>query len=283
MGTTLRNCGENEDQENDASRPADDPSAFGREDAGREEGEPQGPREAGRVWGPWATIGFSLLIILGGLAVQIVIVVVYTIAEVMKETDLESIVTNIEADKDFTWTCVMIMDIVVVLLILAAIKIRKGAPVRDYLSLKKVPLKGAIFWSVVTLLYCFMTDALLPKIGIDTGGEWALEEWTLTQNKILLILAINIFAPVVEEFFFRGFMMKGLLHSRGGVLLALLVPSFLWSIVHIQYDLGYIAVIFVGGILFGLARYRTKTLFTPMIMHFIWNAYATLRIAIEAG
>jgi membrane protease YdiL (CAAX protease family) len=93
--------------------------------------------------------------------------------------------------------------------------------------------------------------------------------------------AVIVCAPLSEEFLFRGLMHEGLRHSWMGNVGAVLVPSALWAVVHLQYDWYGIGVIFVNGLVLGAARIHTGSLHVPIIMHAVTNLVATVQIAMR--
>jgi len=61
------------------------------------------------------------------------------------------------------------------------------------------------------------------------------------------------------------------------------VTSLLWAMLHMQYELAYVAVIFVVGLVFGYARLKTNSILTPLMMHFVMNLVATVGLFFEKG
>jgi hypothetical protein len=47
--------------------------------------------------------------------------------------------------------------------------------------------------------------------------------------------------------------------------------------VHVQYDLYGITIIFLAGLLFGFARWRTGSIYPCVLMHGLMNLVATLQ------
>lgn len=109
---------------------------------------------------------------------------------------------------------------------------RPGITVKDYLGLRKVSLKELFRWCVVllALLVCFdltttfLNRPIVPNVMIDA--------YRTAQVMPLLWLALIVGAPLAEEIFFRGFLFKGLLHSRLGPIGAIVVTSAIWSGIH---------------------------------------------------
>jgi hypothetical protein len=89
----------------------------------------------------------------------------------------------------------------------------------------------------------------------------------------LLIAAVVVAAPVGEELVFRGFLYRTLELRFGGIA-AIVVTALGWAVLHIQYSLVGITVIFAGGLLFGAIRRYSGSLYLTMLMHTMWNGLA---------
>ena len=96
----------------------------------------------------------------------------------------------------------------------------------------------------------------------------------------LLSIALVVMASLQEEVVFRGFMFQGILKSRLGPAGAIALSSAGWAILHIQYNWIQIATIFISGILIGLARYRTRSLYVCMAMHSVWSLIAVVQVGL---
>lgn len=95
----------------------------------------------------------------------------------------------------------------------------------------------------------------------------------------LLAIALVIAAPLAEELVFRGFMFRGLAASRAGVLGAILIPSAIWAVMHIQYSPFYLMHIFIIGLLFGWLRWRSGSTTLTLFLHAIINLTSLIQVA----
>ena len=98
----------------------------------------------------------------------------------------------------------------------------------------------------------------------------------------VLWLALVVAAPIFEETFFRGFVFKGFAASPIGPGGAIAVTAALWAMMHTQYDAYGIATVFAIGVLLGVARWRTGSLWVPLAMHGVANVIATVEAALLA-
>lgn len=58
------------------------------------------------------------------------------------------------------------------------------------------------------------------------------------------------------------------------------MTSAAWAVIHVQYDWYGMAVIFVTGIVFGIARKKSKSLLTTILMHSYMNMIATIETVV---
>jgi membrane protease YdiL (CAAX protease family) len=95
----------------------------------------------------------------------------------------------------------------------------------------------------------------------------------------LLAIALVVGAPLAEELVFRGFMFRGLAASRVGVWGAILIPSAIWAVMHIQYSAFYLVHIFIIGLLLGWLRWRSGSTTLTLILHAIINLTSLIQVA----
>ena len=58
------------------------------------------------------------------------------------------------------------------------------------------------------------------------------------------------------------------------------ITSFFWAIIHLQYDVYGIATLFVLGLLLGIVRFKTDSIYLPIIMHSLTSFVATIETAL---
>lgn len=92
-----------------------------------------------------------------------------------------------------------------------------------------------------------------------------------------------IFAPIFEEVLFRGFLFEGFRQSKLGPIGAIGLTALGWSLLHIQYGFYGIATIFVLGIVLGIVRIKTDSLWSPLIMHAFNNLVAMILVALSVS
>jgi membrane protease YdiL (CAAX protease family) len=99
-------------------------------------------------------------------------------------------------------------------------------------------------------------------------------EFMLSEPVILGLISVVIIAPIAEEFIFRGFLFSQLQHTRFGPWGAITFSSLLWTVIHFQYEIKILLVLFVFGLFLGYVRMAYKSLSLPIILHAINNLFA---------
>lgn len=147
---------------------------------------------------------------------------------------------------------------------------------KEYLSLNKPTFKKFIIFFVIFASFIGSAEFMLHYYGIDTIPDFLIKAYKTTPYPILLFIVIIFFYPLYEEILFRGFLFKSIENSKLGGTGAILITSFLWSILHIQYNLIIISVIFIAGVIFGLSRLKTNSLYLPLTLHIIQNFVSSI-------
>ena len=123
-----------------------------------------------------------------------------------------------------------------------------------------------ILWSTAEWA---ITIFLPAEVDADWNAE--IQQLSLAENLIVAVLL----GPVAEELFFRGAMFAALLR-RWGIGTAVIVPSLLWAIVHVQYGWWDVALLAGSGILLAMVRWKGGSLYLPVGLHAAWNLLVTL-------
>jgi hypothetical protein len=97
----------------------------------------------------------------------------------------------------------------------------------------------------------------------------------------ILWLAVIVAAPLFEELFFRGFVIKGLAESRLGWQGAVLISSCLWSLIHLQYKPYELSFVFLLGLILGVARVKTGSTLLTFLLHSLVNLTAMIEVAVS--
>jgi membrane protease YdiL (CAAX protease family) len=247
----------------------------------QENGESVGKHEP-TPWGFWPTIGFSCVIGMVYVFIQVIVVAVFAVVAVIQTPNLD---INQFADSLQTNGLLLAVAIcaaapfAVGLTVLFA-KGRKGITVKEYLCLHKTGWREVCKWSLVVLVFVGCFDILTFLVNRPIVPKFMVSAYTTAYFVLLLWAAFIIVAPLSEEVFFRGFLFKGIEYSRLGRAGAIIITSLVWSLMHIQYDVYGIISLFVGGVLLAFARLRSNSIYPPIAMHILQNLIATVEVII---
>ena len=142
---------------------------------------------------------------------------------------------------------------------------------------KKIPLPIAppSLQAIGAWLLVFIVVAVGQEtVGGLLGGSPAASWDVITPSRLIRAATIVLLAPVAEEVAFRGTMYGNLMKRGLHPAVAILLPAAAFALVHLQYSGPGLLFIFIDGIVFGLARHRTGSLFVPILLHVLGNAYA---------
>lgn len=149
-----------------------------------------------------------------------------------------------------------------------------------------VPLDKGELGQVPVVLFALIAAAAIMTIGMISDPFTSLMEMpdgikkileSLMQLSVLSIITTVIAAPVVEEFFLRGVMERGMLfHTTPAK--AILWSAFFFALIHMNPWQAIPA--FLAGLFLGWIYWRTHSLAACMFLHFVNNGMATLYAAL---
>jgi membrane protease YdiL (CAAX protease family) len=88
----------------------------------------------------------------------------------------------------------------------------------------------------------------------------------------LAFLALAIGAPLSEELLFRGYLLHRLANTPLGFWGGALIANAAWTALHVGYSWLSLADVFVAGLFFTWALWRTRSIWVPIAFHAIYNA-----------
>ena len=241
-----------------------------------------------KIWGPWATIGFGLVIFAVFFTVQslALIAVIFpnllpllqSSAGQMVPFELMHAIEELLATQMgfITSVSVCVSAVFGVGFIMLFSGIRKGVSIAEYLGLRRITTKQILGALGLTVVFMFLTDFAGIFVDTSASNEYMLNIYNTSVWPWLLWVSLIIFAPIFEETFFRGFLFEGFRQSRLGAVGAIGLTAIVWAIMHVQYGLYEIVTIVIIGIIFGIVRLRTRSLWSPMLMHAFINLVATV-------
>jgi uncharacterized protein len=160
--------------------------------------------------------------------------------------------------------------------------IARGLPKREVFVLRRPPSWGRALGFAVLALLAIYAAAFVYEQALSQFGDWSpTDEQGLVPNGwdssragafIAFFLVVTIVAPAVEELTYRGLGLS--LLAPWGIVLAVVVSGVLFGAAHgLVVALPILAVF---GIVNGMLRVRTSSIYPPMALHAAFNGIALI-------
>ena len=183
---------------------------------------------------------------------------------------------------DGTVVSISIMIGCVLLVAISALVIRvRGGNLKQYLVLR--PFSLAVGMGMIGLLLIFMIGSQALTYMLDKSPLAFVDPLYQSVSSVwLLIFAMVIVAPIYEELIFRGILWSAIAEQftsppdteYRGAIVASLVTSLIFAVIHLQYGIYEISTIVVLALLFCYARIKSGSLILPILLHIINNGAA---------
>lgn len=225
------------------------------------------PSAPGRPWGLVATLGLSLVIWYALELLQAAMGI--SMARVLVMLRLVQPSQSVQATSFAMISC--ITAVLCGALVIATARLRDGLGVRSYLGLGPVSGKDLLHWLFVTAVIVVQADLVLYLVkGEVLPAEW-IAMYRTVQSPVLFWFALVVAMPIFEELLFRGFVFEGIRASWLGGVGAVAITALAWTLAHRQDDPLEFAIIFIIGVLLGMARLRTGAILVTIAMHMLNN------------
>lgn len=147
----------------------------------------------------------------------------------------------------------------------------------SFLAVPGAILLGLSSWTIVyELLIVSQRASAWTEFLNNPAMKQIIERLMKEAPLVLQLLTLALVPAVVEELFFRGFLMESLLQRGKGKMMPLLVTTFVFAAAHVVTDPALSMARFPGtfllGLILGMIRIQTGSIFPGMLMHFVNNA-----------
>jgi hypothetical protein len=236
-------------------------------------------------WGFWFTVLFSAAVLGVFVMIQTAVAIPFVLAQMQRNPGVspQTLTEDLEANGLLLSLATLFSTPACIGLTLLFAKLRRPISLRQYLGLNPVGIGSALFWGLSVVLFMLLSDGLSYLVVREVVPTQMTTAYETAGFLPLLWFAIICLAPLFEEIFFRGFLFSGIRHSRLGGAGAILITSLVWAGIHVQYDAYQVSTIFAGGLLLGMARLKTDSVYMTIAMHVIWNIIAMVETAIVVG
>lgn len=152
-------------------------------------------------------------------------------------------------------------------------KIRKSENIHFLKKMNSIIKRLILIWPLL-LLVSFFTNQFFNEFR-EQDLVSKVRELRISYELLNIVVLAVIISPVLEEIFFRRLMYRSL-KKNFGVLLAGTITSFLFAVVHL--NLYAFPVLFVLSIILIIIYEKDNTIFSPMLLHSIFNLVMIISI-----
>lgn len=160
---------------------------------------------------------------------------------------------------------------VLVIALVLFVSRRRGLAWGADLGLHPPRLRHLVPWLAVWAAWVGLGELAIRAFGLAQARPWPHYPASIVA---LRILAIGLVGPASEELVMRGLLFARLSRTPLRPLGAVVVCAAGWALMHVQYDWKTWVMIFLDGILLGLARLRSGSLGVPFAMHALGNLFS---------
>jgi membrane protease YdiL (CAAX protease family) len=228
-----------------------------------------------KIWGYWATLGWSVLAYFLGQIAATPIVLWW------QQGDLSALART-PYDGATVTLSVFLLNPVTVAVLLLAVRLAKAKP-REYLALTSPRARDVTtgIFGLVGLIAA--SDGALYLTGRDLVTSFQLQSYTTAVAAWLpaMLFAAIIVAPAGEEILFRGFMFRGFVRPGRPAWPGVIATAVLFAVPHVQYDwVGVTQILFIGLFL-GWMRLRSGSTLLTFLLHALFNLEGTIETVVQ--
>ena len=129
---------------------------------------------------------------------------------------------------------------------------------------------GLLIGSYVIII---LHNVLLFLLGVDTQGENIVKLFAELDSPVWFFIVGAVFAPLVEEIFFRGFLFQGF-RERYGWVSGMLISAAIFAVAHL--DLVVLIPTFILGCLLAYVYHSSNSIWPGILLHFLVNSFGLL-------
>ncbi len=234
-------------------------------------------------WGPWATIGWSIPIVVMMILSQSAGAIVYLRWWRFLHPEHPIAFSAIASNGAVLAVAIGVSAPIVLAFLVFVIRL-SHQPVKEYLALRFPRWRDIGLGASLLALVLMGTGVIAGLAGKETPAFIGDTFDTARDAGMLWLLVVSFvfLGPLQEEALFRGFLFRGFA-PRFGIWPTIVVTSAVWAVTHAQYEWFFVGEIFALGIAFGWLRARSGSLLLTFGLHATVNAMAVIEAAFMAG
>ncbi|MFO7774892.1 MAG: CPBP family intramembrane glutamic endopeptidase [Candidatus Hydrogenedentota bacterium] len=244
--------------------------------------QPPPPPEP-RPFGPWATviIGAALLLAIELIGANLAALMM-SISAQLRGAPMPDDPQELAQTGGFV-AAMQPFKLVLALMAMAVVALLCKLPWSSYYGRWGFTWRQAGGWLLGMTLLLGAAALGLVILGQPVVLDWVISVYETATWMPYFVVALCVLAPIYEELFFRGFLLRGLEQSRLGATGGIVVSSALWAAIHLQYPLQGVVIIFIMGLFLGVAWVKTRSLGLVILLHGAANALTLMQIAYVAA
>lgn len=145
--------------------------------------------------------------------------------------------------------------------------------------LANVSIQGIVIAICCSVLFYLLLDKgldpIFESIFPSSKENYQQTIQSIISSPIVSLIDFCIFAPILEEFLMRGFILNGL-SVNYGIIVALLISSILFALLH--FNIAQIIPSFICGIILGLIYLYTGSILSCIFAHMGYNFISYIMI-----
>ena len=191
-------------------------------------------------------------------------------------------------------TFIYLQSIYYVLLVLvgaAGVLLENGTTVAEQYGLKRLDAARVVRWSLLILGAVILVETPLTKITIwmldvmhlphpDQESVETFRHFNKPSMIAWFIFQAVILFPMIEELFFRGFLLT-FLKNYTSTWFALVLSAGVFAFAHV--NLGAVLPLWFLGLVLGLAYEHTGSILLPIGIHSCWNLLTAMSLLLDKG
>lgn len=160
-------------------------------------------------------------------------------------------------------------------------KVIKESSLKDYCTITRLPSKILIFTYALGFSLNSLTETVLKVLPIPES--WEVDHAKNTDFKgpvLIIILAVWVMAPILEEILFRGLMYRTI-KNYSSVVIASVISSVVFGVIHMNI----LQAIYAGvlGMILVFSYETSKSLQGSIAMHFGFNSAGLITVITGFG
>jgi membrane protease YdiL (CAAX protease family) len=150
---------------------------------------------------------------------------------------------------------------------------KRGAMI-DVLGLRIAPARVFMRWLGIFVLVIVGIE-LLGLVLPDLQSDFMRDIMESVTDRATLIIGIGIMAPIFEELLLRGVLLYSV-ERVSNEHIAVALSAFVFTILHLQYEVWIMLLILPLGVVLGYARVRSGSILVPIVLHILNNTGSIL-------